>query len=79
MEDEEPEADEEDEEDEEEGLPALEELPLISPLALEYSQETDVKNEEPDEDIVESYTVRNMILFRNLIEFFFLSYFSVFF
>ena len=57
MEDEEP-MDEED--DEEEGLPALEELPIISPLALEYSQETDVKKETkpvPDEDVVESYTV----------------------
>jgi len=37
----------EDEEDEdgEEGLPALEELPIISPLALEFTNEQDVKSE----------------------------------
>ena len=56
-------------EDEEEGLPALEELPMISPLALDYNQDSDVQHvkHEPAEpknkpDKAESYTVIHMTI-----------------
>ena len=40
----------EDEEETEDGPPDLEELPLISPLALEYPSDCDVKQELDDDE-----------------------------